>query len=74
MTAHIAYTSPNKTKIVWIEMELSFFLSIHDMPQVYVHAWTLCCFHSVSSTQIFWRALAAAVDNCTEIQSASSVG
>ena len=25
MTAHIAYTSPNKTKIVWIEMELSFF-------------------------------------------------
>ena len=32
MTAHIAYASPNKIKIVWIEMAFSLF-SVPDMPQ-----------------------------------------
>ena len=64
--------SSNKTKIVWIEMEL-FFLPGVDAPHVYVHAWVLGCFHSLISTQTFQRALATSVDSCVEIKSAPSV-
>ena len=44
-----------------------------DAPRVYVCAWTLCCCHSLISTQTFQRALAASVDSCEEIKSAPSV-
>ena len=33
-------------------------------------AWALCCFHSLISTQTFWRALTMSVDSCTETKSA----
>ena len=73
ITDHVAYTSSNKTKIVWIETELFFFLLWVDAPHVYVHAWVLDCFHSFSSTRTFWRALTTSVDSCAEIKSAPSV-
>ena len=39
-----------------------------------VRASALGCFHSVISTQTFWRALTASVDSgCPEIKSAPSV-
>ena len=66
ITDHVAYTSWNKTKIVWIMTEFSFF-------HVYVCAWVLGCFHSLISTKTFWRALTALVDSCVEIKSAPSV-
>ena len=69
ITDHVAYASSNKTTIVWIEMEL-FFLPGVDAPHVYVRAWALGCFHSLISTQTFWRALAASEDSCAEIKSA----
>ena len=34
-----------------------------------MRAWTLCCFHSLVSTQGFRRALTASVDSCAEIKS-----
>ena len=46
LTAHVAYPSTNKTKIVCIETELGF-PPRADAPRVYVRAWTLCCFHSL---------------------------
>ena len=36
---------------------------------VYVCVSMLCCFHSVVSTQTFWRALTASLDSCAEIRS-----
>ena len=72
ITDHVAYTSSNKTKIVWIETEL-FFLPGVDAPHVYVHAWALGCFHNLISTQTFLWALTASVDSCIEIKSAPSV-
>ena len=50
-----------------------FFLRGVDASHVYVRAWTLGCFHSQISTQIFRRALTASVDSCAEIKSAPSV-
>ena len=46
ITDYVAYASSNKTKIVRIETELSFFLPRVDAPHVYVRAWALGCFHS----------------------------
>ena len=43
------------------------------MPHVYVHVWTLRCFHSVIRTQSFLRVLTASVDISTVIESASAV-
>ena len=74
---HIAYTNTNETKLVWIQMELSFFFSFFlfflsllpgaYMSCAYVRAWMLCCFHSLVSTQTFWRAPTASVDSCADI-------
>ena len=72
ITDHVAYASLNKTKIVWIEMELSFLPEV-DTPHVCVCAWALGCFHSLISTQTFRRVLTMLVDSCTEIKSAPSV-
>ena len=72
LTDHVAYASSNKTKIVWIETELSF-LSGVDASHVYVRAWALGCFHSLVSMQVFGGALAALMDSCAEIKSAPSV-
>ena len=75
ITDHVAYASSNKTKIVCMETELSFFLLPGvDASHVYMHAWALGCFHSLISTQTFWRALTASMDSCVEIKSAASVG
>ena len=73
ITDHVAYASSYKTKIVWIETELFFFLSGVDAPHVYVRAWALGCFHSLISTLTFQRALTTSVDSCAEIKSAPSV-
>ena len=40
ITDHVAYASSDKTKIVWIETELSFLPRV-DAPHVYVHASVL---------------------------------
>ena len=42
MTAHVAYATTNKTRIVWIVTEV-IFLAGADVPHVYLRAWTLCC-------------------------------
>ena len=48
ITNHAAYSSSNKTKIVWIETELFFFfLPGVDAPHVCVRAWALGCFYLV---------------------------
>ena len=48
ITDRVAYASSNKTKIVWIETELFFFLSGADASHVYMGAWELSCFHSLN--------------------------
>ena len=73
ITDHVAYASSNKTRIIWIETELFFFLPGVDAPHVYVRAWALGCFHSLIGTRTFRRALTASVDSCAEIKSAPSV-
>ena len=73
ITDHVAYTSSNRTKIIWIETELFFFLHGVDASHVYVGAWVLGCFHSLISTQTFRRAPTTTVDNCEEIKSTPSV-
>ena len=50
-----------------------FFFLGADAPHVYMRALALGCFHSLISTQIFWRALTVSVDSCEEIKSAPSV-
>ena len=40
---------------------------------IYVRAWSLCCYHSLVSTQTFRRALTSSVDSCGEINSVASV-
>ena len=72
ITDHVAYASSNQTKIILIKTVL-FFLPGVDAPHVYVRAWALGCFHSLISTQNFWRALNASVDSCAEIKSTPSV-
>ena len=44
-----------------------------DTPHVYMHAWTLGCFHGLIGTQTLHRALTASVDSCVDIRSAPSV-
>ena len=39
---------------------------------VMASALVLCCFHSLSNTQTFRRALTASVDSCAEIKSGPS--
>ena len=50
-----------------------FFLPGVDAPLVYVRAWALGCFYSLTSNETFRRALTASVDSCAEIKSAHSV-
>ena len=50
------------------------FLPGLDAPHVYVRVWTLCCFDSLISTQIFRRALTASVDTYREIKSLEEDG
>ena len=69
LCCHVTYANSNKTKIVWIEAELSFFPPGVDVSHVYVRAWALGCFHSHISTQTFRRVLTASVDSCAEIKS-----
>ena len=38
------------------------------MSHVYMGAWALGCFHSLTSTQTFQRALTTSVDSCMEIE------
>ena len=45
-----------------------FFIPRVDAPHVYVRAWALGCFHSLISTQTFWKALTTSVDSCMEIE------
>ena len=71
--ANKVYTTTNKTTIVWIETELSFFLPGVDASHVYVRALALGCFYSHISTRTFRMALTASLDSCTEIKSAPSV-
>ena len=73
ISVYIAYTIANKTKIIWIEIKLSFFLLRMDTPHVDVCALTLCWFHSLISTQTFQMALTALVDRWAEIRSTPSV-
>ena len=49
IAANKVYTSANKTKMVSIETEL-FSLPGADASHVYVRAWALGCFHSLTST------------------------
>ena len=51
ITNHVAYTSSNKTKIVWIETEPFLFQPWVDAGHVYMHAWALGRFYSHISTQ-----------------------
>ena len=60
---HVAFTSINKTEIVWIEIGLFFLLYFFNPGRkrlvFYVRAWTLCCFLSLISTQTFRKAVRA---------------
>ena len=51
ITPHIAYARTNKSKSC--ESRWNFYLTGAYAPHVYVRAWTLCCFHSLISTQTF---------------------
>ena len=81
IAANKVYTSANKTKIVWIETELSFFLFFFfsfflpgvDASHVYVPALALCCFYSHISTWTVRRAPTASLDSCAELKSTPSV-
>ena len=76
ITAHVAYARTNRTQIVWIVETGHVCVCVlprADAPQVKVHAGTLCCFHSLISTQTFRRALTASLDSCAEIKSVPSV-
>ena len=72
ITDDVAYASSNQTKIVSIETELFFLLGV-DVSHVYVRAWALGCFHSLSQYRTFRGALTTSVDSCAEIKSAPSV-
>ena len=77
ITDHVAYArntpDQKKTKVVWIETELFFFLPGVNAPHVYGRAWALGCIYNHISTQTFRRALTLSVDSCVNIQSAPSV-
>ena len=51
----------------------SSFLPVVYGSHVYVRAWALSCFHSLTSTQTFRRALTASADSCAKIKSAPLV-
>ena len=75
ITAHVAYASSNKTKIVWIETELFFFFLLF-----YTRGGCASCLRAclgarllLISTRTFRRALTASADSCAEIKSAPSV-
>ena len=68
IAANKAYTSTNKTTIVWIFLSPGM-----DASHVYVRALALGCFYSHISTRTFRRALTASLDSCAEIKSAPSV-
>ena len=78
IAANKVYTSTNKTTIIWIETELSFFFFFFfflpgvDASHVYVRALALGYFPSHISTRTFRRALAASLDSCAEIKSTPS--
>ena len=59
ITAYIAYTSTNKTQIIWIKRRACFRVCFNMLLPV-----------SLVSTQTFRRVLAASVDNSVEIRSA----
>ena len=69
ITACMAYVSTSKTKL--FKLRQSTFLPGADVPHVYVLPW--CCFHSLTTTQTFWRMLTLSVDGCVEIKNASLV-
>ena len=50
ITAHVAYTSANKPKLFESRWNFFFFLPGADTLHVHMHAWILCCFHSLIST------------------------
>ena len=75
ITAHVAYASRNKTKLVWINTTFLLLLLLFftwggraSCLRACLEGWTLCCFHSLISTHTFWRALTASVDNCAETE------
>ena len=65
-----AYASCAQLKPKLSESRWNFFLLKVVVPHVDVCVWTLCCFHSLISSQAFQRALTASVDSCAEIKSA----
>ena len=73
ISANKVYTNTNKTRIVWIETELLFFLPGVDASHIYVRALALGCFYSHISTRTFRRALTTSVDSCAEIKSVPSM-
>ena len=72
MTIHVRITAQIKPKNR-LNREGTLFLPGADAPRVYVRAWTLCCFHSLFSTETFGRALTASVGSCAKIKSAPPV-
>ena len=66
--------TPTQIKPQSFESRRNSFLPGVDAPHVYVHAWVLGCFHSLTSTQTFRRALTVSVDSCAEIKSAPFSG
>ena len=72
ITANVAYTGTNKTKIVLIEMELLFYPRwMHFMFTCVLGRYVAFAVLLVPKT--FWRALTALLDSCAEIKSALSV-
>ena len=76
ITAHIAYASTNKIKIVSVETEL-FSLSLSLYPWrtrlMFTCVFGRCAAYSLISTQTFRKAPTASVDSCAEIKIAPSV-
>ena len=59
IAANKVYTSTNKTTIVWIEPEHSFFLPGVDASRIYMRALAQGCFYGCISTGTFQSALRA---------------
>ena len=75
---HLFYNSPCclrqlKSNQNHLNRDGTNFLPRVDASYVYVHAWVLGSFHSLISTQTFWRPLTMSADNCAEIKRAPSV-
>ena len=67
ITDHVASASSSKPKS-FESRRNSFNLPRLDVFHVYVCAWALGCFHSLTSTQTFWRVLTVSADSCAEIK------